>query len=74
MPSDRDQRPEPGQKGRRGPRGGTTTVSADGALVRKTFYIDRDVEEALREESFRTRRTEAEIVRETLRDRYGLES
>jgi len=57
----------------RGPRGGRTTVSSDGTLIRKTFYIDRDVEDALREECFRTRRTEAEIVREALRDRYGIE-
>lgn len=57
----------------RGPRGGKTTVSADGALVRKTFFIDREVEEALREESYRTRRTEAEIVRWLLRDHYGIE-
>ncbi len=56
-----------------GPRGGRTTVSADGALLRKTFYIDRDVEEALREEAYRTRRTEAEIVRQLLREHYGLE-
>ena len=57
----------------RGPRGGKTTVSSDGDLIRKTFYIDRDVEDALREECFRTRRTEADVVREALRDRYGLE-
>lgn len=57
----------------RGPRGGKTTVSADGALIRKTFYIDRDVEDALRDEAHRSRRTEAEIVREALRERYGIE-
>ncbi len=56
-----------------GPRGGRTTVSADGALLRKTFYIDRDVEKALREEAYRTRRTEAEIVRQLLREHYGIE-
>lgn len=57
----------------RGPRGGKTTVSADGLLVRKTFFLDREVEEALREDSFRSRRTEAEIVRQLLRDHYGIE-
>lgn len=57
----------------RGPRGGKTTVSADGLLVRKTFFLDREVEEALREDSFKTRRTEAEIVRQLLRDHYGIE-
>lgn len=66
---DRHHRRRPG----RGPRGGRTTVSADGALVRKTFYLDRDVEEALRDEAHQTRRTEAEIVREALRERYGIE-
>lgn len=48
-------------------------MSADGALVRKTFYLDRDVEEALRDEAHHSRRTEAEIVREALRERYGIE-
>jgi hypothetical protein len=58
---------------RRGPRGGKNTVSADGLLVRKTFFLDREVEEALREDSYKTRRTEAEIVRQLLRDHYGIE-
>ena len=57
----------------RGPRGGKTTVSSDGLLVRKTFFLDREVEEALREDAFKTRRTEAEIVRQLLRDHYGIE-
>ena len=48
-------------------------MSADGALLRKTFYIDREVERALREEAYRTRRTEAEIVRQLLREHYGIE-
>lgn len=61
-----------GQPGR-GPRGGRTTVSADGELIRKTFYLDRDVEDALREEAHRLRTTEAEIVRQALRARYGIE-
>lgn len=56
-----------------GPRGGKTTVSKDGYLVRKTFFIDRDAEQHLRDEAHSTRRTEAEIVREIIRDRYGLE-
>ena len=64
----------PGRKGKeRGPRGGKTTVSADGKLIRKTFYIDRDVEEKLRDEAHEHRRTEAEIVRWVLRERYGLD-
>ena len=57
----------------RGPRGGKTTVSADGKLIRKTFYIDRDVEDKLRDEAHENRQTEAEIVRWMLRERYGLD-
>lgn len=62
----------PGEE-RRGPHGGKTTVSRDGLLVRKTFFIDRDVEEALRDDAHRQRRSEAEIVRDLLRQHYGLE-
>lgn len=54
-----------------GRRGGKTTVTD--VMVRKTFWIDRDVEDRLRREAFETGRTEAEIVREALRDRYGIE-
>lgn len=64
---------EPRAQPRRGPRGGKTTVSRDGAMVRKTFYLDWDVEEALRDEAHETRRTEAEILRQILRDHYDLE-
>lgn len=53
-----------------GPAGGRTTVSRRGDLIRKTFFIDWDVEEELRREAFETRRTEADIVREALRWRY----
>lgn len=59
-------------KKNRGPRGGKTTVSADGKLIRKTFYIDRDVETRLRDEAHEHRMTEAEIVRWVLSERYGL--
>lgn len=58
---------------RTGPRGGRTTVLAKGELIRKTFYIDPEIEAALREEAYRTRATEAEIVRQALRARYGIE-
>ncbi len=57
----------------RGPRGGKTTVSKDGTLIRKTFYIDVDVGEKLREDAHRQRSSEAEIVRELLRDHYGVD-
>jgi len=42
-------------------------------MVRKTFYIDRVTENALRDEAYQTRRSEADIVREALQERYGLE-
>lgn len=65
-----------GEKGQeeaplRGRRGGKTTITP--AMVRKTFWIDRDVEERLREDAFRSERTEAELVRQVLRDHYGIE-
>jgi|GEM_PF-4790134 len=57
----------------RGPRGGRTTISQDGLLIRKTFYIDRDVEVFLRNEAHEQKTTEAAIVRQLLRDHYGVE-
>ena len=57
----------------RGPRGGRTTISGDGLLIRKTFFIDRDVEEHLRNDAHAKRTTEAAIVRQLLRDHYGIE-
>lgn len=58
---------------KRGPRGGKTTVSKDGAMVRKTFYIDWEVDEALREAARRKRLTEAQVLRQLLRDAFGIE-
>lgn len=55
----------------RGRRGGRSTVTP--LMVRKTFWIDRDVEGRLREDAFRSERTEAEIVREALRQYYSIE-
>ena len=57
----------------RGPRGGRTTISQDGLLIRKTFFIDRDVEVHLRNDAHARRTTEAAIVRQLLRDHYGVE-
>ncbi|MEO1082757.1 MAG: hypothetical protein AAFY88_00800 [Acidobacteriota bacterium] len=57
----------------RGPRGGKTTVSKDGNLVRKTFWLHPDEEEALRRAAFEERRSEAAIVRELLRRHFGIE-
>ncbi|MDA8021273.1 MAG: hypothetical protein MPN21_27885, partial [Thermoanaerobaculia bacterium] len=57
----------------RGPLGGKTTISKDGNLVRKSFFIDRDVDQALRDDAHRQRRSEATIVRELLRRHYGIE-
>jgi hypothetical protein len=57
----------------RGLRGGRTTVSADGTLVRKSFMIDRDTEKALRTTAHRTRQSEGAIVRDVLRRHFGLD-
>lgn len=63
-----------GEEGKRqGPRGGKTTVSKSGNLIRKTFWIHPDEEEALRREAFEERRSEADIVREALRRYFGIE-
>jgi hypothetical protein len=50
-----------------GPRGGTTTLTKSG-LVRKNFWLPTDEAEALRLKAFRERRTEADIIRDALRD------
>lgn len=55
----------------RGRRGGRTTVTP--AMERKTFWIDRDVAERLREVAYRSGRTEAELVREGLRRYFDIE-
>ena len=56
----------------RGPRGGSTTVSASG-MVRKTLWLHGDEAEALRERAYRERRAESEIMREALRQLLGIE-
>lgn len=56
-----------------GPRGGRSTVSSDGSMIRKNFYLERDVEEALRDDAHRQRRSEADLLREILRAHYGLD-
>jgi hypothetical protein len=58
----------PDEEGRRGPRGGTTTVSASG-FVKKNFWLAREAAEELRRMAFESRRSEAEILREAL-DRF----
>lgn len=55
-----------------GPRGGKTTRSKSG-MVRKSFWIDPDAEEALRRMAFEDRRSESEIVREALRRFFKIE-
>lgn len=72
-PGQSDDESGPKEELPRGPKGGRTTVSRSGALVKKTLWLDSDVEEALRQEAFDTRRSEAEIVRQMLRERYGME-
>lgn len=50
-----------------GPRGGTTTLTKSG-LVRKNFWLPTDEAEALRYKAFKERRTEADIIRDALRE------
>lgn len=56
----------------KGPRGGETTVTKSG-MVRKTIWLNGDEAEALRERAYRERRSESEIVRESLRAYLGIE-
>lgn len=69
----KDEGPEPGPPPKllRGRRGGRTTVTRQ--MVRKTFWIDRDVEDRLREEASHSEDNESELVRRALRLYYGLE-
>jgi hypothetical protein len=50
----------------RGPRGGETTVTKSG-MVRKTIWLHGEEAEVLRNQAFKDRRTESEIIREALR-------
>ena len=55
-----------------GPRGGKTTISKRG-LIRKTFWIHHDENEALRKAAFDRRTTQTEIVRRLLRRHFRIE-
>jgi hypothetical protein len=57
---------------RRGPRGGTTTVSNDGLMLRKTHYLDWDIVDALQEHAARRRLNEAQYLRHLLRDHFDI--
>jgi hypothetical protein len=57
----------------RGPRGGETTVTKTGDMVRKTFWLHKDEAEGLRQKAFEDRLSEAEIVRAALRSYLGIE-
>jgi hypothetical protein len=55
-----------------GPRGGKTTVSKSGLLVRKAFLIGWEENDALRLASFETGLAEADLVRRALRSYFKL--
>lgn len=57
-------------KKRIGPRGGETTQKP--GQMKKTFWLNDDEAEALREEAFRQRVSEASLVREAVRRLLGL--
>lgn len=58
---------------KRGPRGGKTTVSKDGAMVRRAVYLDWEIVEAVRRDALRKHLSEAQALRQALREHYGLE-
>jgi hypothetical protein len=49
----------------RGPKGGTTTLTASG-MVKKNLWVTRSMAERLREEAYQRRTSEAEIIRQAL--------
>lgn len=49
-----------------GGRGGETTRTTDGSMVRKSFWFPVRLNEALRTRAFEEHRTEASIVREVV--------
>lgn len=49
----------------KGPRGGTTTVTRSG-WVKKNLWLPRELAQQLREEAFRLRVSEAELIRRGL--------
>lgn len=53
-----------------GPRGGTTTVTRSG-MVKKNMWIPREAAEKLRQRAFLERRSEADLVRESLDLLFG---
>lgn len=58
-------------QGDEGPLGGQTTRRR--GQVKKTFWINEEEAEALREAAYKERRSEASIVRETLREYFEIE-
>lgn len=54
-----------------GRRGGKTTMT--GSMVRKTFWIDQDTEDALRRHAEVSGIPESELFRQALRRHYGIE-
>lgn len=49
----------------RGPKGGTTTLTASG-MVKKNLWVTRSMAERLREEAYERRTSEPEIIRQAL--------
>lgn len=72
----RDQAPSPRSHSEpehrsHGRRGGTTTVKP--RMIRKTVWLDREVEAALRADAYHSGLSEAELVRRALRAAYHLD-
>jgi hypothetical protein len=68
----KEKRPEPAPEHRIGPRGGTTTITV-GGHIRKTVYLGPEEAEELRQDAFRQRRRESDVLREIVRQFYRLD-
>lgn len=53
-----------------GPRGGKSTLSADGTMHRKSFFLELKYSEALKREAFEREIPESEIIRELIARHY----
>jgi hypothetical protein len=72
MVTSRDDKTSPGEPGDAlGPRGGRTTATKH--RIRRTVFIDRDVDQRVRERAYETRQSEAAVIREALRVFFGIE-
>jgi hypothetical protein len=63
----------PAKKRPLGPKGGRTTMTRDGLMQRKTFFLDVDVAERLRDVAHQRRLEESVLIREAVRKYLDVE-